>query len=614
MPVTNPQQILPVTDFSPGIYQYSVGGLPITSPPSAPVGSASFAVRCINKPGIGLVPFYGYDPHISPTWTLPTGNSPGVHPWSKFTMTGIATISGVAQKVPTGTTAGQFQPMPAQMFPYDDFLAVTMLGMDNNNALYTGGRAFLSDNGSTSTPFNFADCWPNPAGGSGFSTSTAVPYVCTWSFDVSMQLISAGFYSAYIFAFCPGLYSMTLGGNQPYSLPGVLAGNHTTFGLCDPTPFVPSSGIACFASTNRLCYVAPPNGIQLDDDTSASSVGDDLFIYTDPPAQGPVASSVPGILAGGAIVYTIDGGGGFGAWGSVSTGELILIRRNTGAVVVYQDSAFPSTVVKLPAVKGTGAIMQKMVMSGAGAVYVTEDDGVYAWNGNNTSQKVSNQIPNGVCLRQEMEPNGFDTVHNRGFVGPRQWNDVLNGLVFFPNNWVFDSLNGNWWQCEDPSVTNYGAFSAGQGSPLMYATPAPSTSSGSFAPGAAITTKAFNANTLASSWKWTSNPIPAPTPGVIATLLSVEIHATNPTATACTFVVTPTVPPGYTSTFGNNPQPQTYTVPPNTAGFRQSLPFGFNEYNFCIQIVAQNTNASNPGPILHGMYLGFGNIRNTGGF
>jgi len=355
-------------------------------------------------------------------------------------------------------------------------------------------------------------------------------------------------------------------------------------------PLLPIPNIAAFTSGNRVAVIQPavyPVGAA----ASLIMQGDDLIAYSDPPAMATPPPSMTAAYRYEAVYnyYTLENASGFGAWGSVSTGELVMIRRGQGAVMVAGDPAFPTFVTKLPAVHGTGQIMQRMTQCQTGSLYVTQTDGVYAWNGGNTSTKISPQIPDQAIIRPELEPGG---LFSSGVVGVRTWHDVLNNLVFFPNNWVFDSTSNSWWQCEDPDVFTSGGWAAsGAGVRFMYgvaATPVNNT----------YPVYQFDATTLTSSYLWESNPLLSATETLV-TIIRVEIVASNPTTTDCTVTITPTIPPGNVSRFANNPQSVTFNIPPQTAGYRAFLPLGFTEYNICLRVEASNTNPDFQAPAIH---------------
>lgn len=576
-------QVVSITDFSPGIYQYGVGKLPVSYSTESPPGSASLAIRCINRPGIGLVPFYGYLGATSWGDTL-TGNSPGGHPWVTFVNAGIGCIGGVG---PNTTT------YPGLLYQYTDSVATSYMGIDSTNQLYTIGSSFWSTNGTT--VFN--------QGGRMWDLTSAIP-VGT-SFDISSQQISVADTAA------PMLFStnVTLAGGGVAYVPDILgAGTVNYFGGANG-----NNAIAAFAQSSRIFAIR----IKTYPTTPGEVIQqDDLLYYTDPPSN-PNGGTV-GVFQATPNQFSLEETSGIGAWGSVSTGELVLIRRGQGAVIVYGDPTNPTSQIKLPGVQGTGQVMQKLTPCTQGAVYVTQAAGAYAWNGSNVSQKISPQLPDQALVRQELENGGW-VVANQGFVGCRSWHDMLNDFVFFPNNYVFDSIGNSWWLCEDPNTYIYGGFAASKSTNrFMYTAPKYPVGT---APSLTMQGTTFDAALLSPQWTWISNPIRSAI-GTLSVLQSIEIVASNPDTNPCTIVITPTIPPGQQSSFSNNTQSLTFTIPPQTSAFRAFDTVGYTEYNICVKIVAANQNITtnpptniltgSPAPILHEIHLAFSPINTSG--
>lgn len=585
-----------ITDFSPGIVQYNpaVGsfGSGTLYSTIAPLGSASFAARCINKPGTGLCPFWIYS--MVKQAGVPSGNSPGGHPFTSTAInTGTGTVGGI------GNIATVSSPLYSQDNEYSDALVLTFALVDSVGAIYHYADVFWSNTGTTIFDSGvqlwsgIAPAVPPPAGPAGvafditsqISTGLTIPY----------PMLIMGFYFAFLLPSGTGLpYYPNVATGASNRL-GFIAGGD--FGICS----------AAFAHVNRV-FSIEENNIGIIPGTSGLRIQSDSIVnFSDPPAA--FNAGVPSELSSVPITYSLENTSGFGAWGSVSTGELVLIRRGSGAVVVNGDAAYPSSVIKLPAVQGTGGIMQRMSMCNAGAVYVTETNGVWAWNGGNTATKISEQIPDVSCLRQEFQPGGPSWNPSlAGSIGVRNHHDVLNNLVFFPNNWVYDSINNSWWQCEDPNVLLFASWSASRStSNFIYGTPPFAALGGDF------NIYAFDSRQPATSWEWTSNPIPSPLS--LPCLQEVEICASYPYAgvgvAQATITVTPQAPPNSNSSFTNNPQSVTFTIPKGISGWRGSSRLGFTENNICINVQAAG-GGTGAAPILHEIHLGYTKSRSTG--
>lgn len=304
----------------------------------------------------------------------------------------------------------------------------------------------------------------------------------------------------------------------------------------------------------------------------------------------------------GPSFYEPEYGGLIGAWGSVSTGEFIIIYQGGGAVVIYGDMQFPSSATTLPAVSGTGSAIGPAVATPIGMVYATDFDGAWVWNGGNTSQKISTPIQDNQLVRSLVNLNTAD-IGGGTFLACTSNMAVWGGQVWFPNNWLYDTSTNGWWQCEDPSVRNFQVQGGQSGvGRFFYNSPAnASTLSGGTL---SVPIMIWDRNTPFSTWSWLSNPVPNPGSDVV--LGCVEICASNPTSTTATVSVQPVPPPGQTAYPNQNAaQTQTFTIPALTAGYRHALPLGWNDYNLSVLVTAANSNNTHAAPTLHELNLGF---------
>src|ERR1035437_5408847 len=138
---------------------------------------------------------------------------------------------------------------------------------------------------------------------------------------------------------------------------------------------------------------------------------------------------------------------GYGAMGSVSAGELFLVKKRGGGVVVTGD-IFSPNVTYLPGVQPTGAIFGQSGSGMAGLFYCSMNNGAWMWNGGNTAVKVSTQLDDSFFL-----PSSFGTTAmvNYGF-----YCKCIGDKVYFSNNWVYDVRLGSWWRYY-PTLANEGA-------------------------------------------------------------------------------------------------------------------------------------------------------------
>ena len=128
---------------------------------------------------------------------------------------------------------------------------------------------------------------------------------------------------------------------------------------------------------------------------------------------------------------------GYGCGGSISAGELFLVKKRGGAIVVTGDIFSPNVTI-LPGVESVGGIYGSAHSGMAGFVYCSYDNGAWVWNGGSTAQKISSQLDDSFFLPPEfanMESNNY------GF-----YVRCIGDRVYFSNNWVLDLRTNSWWR------------------------------------------------------------------------------------------------------------------------------------------------------------------------
>jgi len=254
---------------------------------------------------------------------------------------------------------------------------------------------------------------------------------------------------------------------------------------------IPSAGPAqIVAHQGRVLFLQSPatEGVA-DNFAGGVNLTNEYIAYTDPPNS--IVMTTP-------IVLDPQFPGGYGAWGSITFGELLLVKRSHGALLIDGDIYAP-TVTRLPGVQSTGGIRGAATPCIAGLMYVAED-GAYLWEGGSTSRKVS-KINDRFFAR-------FDTSGNAitGSDGVTVQHCSWGQYVVFPNNWMYDCINDSWWQLEDPSVFNIALPAASMSNTaLFYAVQdAVTGSSGNVT----VAVKCFTRFQYASSYKWVGQPFP----------------------------------------------------------------------------------------------------------
>lgn len=314
----------------------------------------------------------------------------------------------------------------------------------------------------------------------------------------------------------------------------------------------------------------------------------ELINYTDPP-QGIVIGAQQTLLSP-------ESPFGYGAWGSVSAGELILIKFFGGGVMMYDDIVYPR-VVRLPAVMGTNGYMQEGSFCSIGMVYVSRLNGVYAWNGNNVSEKISHQID-----VSRLAPNAAKIVMGFGsnpYISHTKWLD----RVVFPHNWVFDPAINSWWKLQSPSndIVWWSAYG-----PNLYGLPA----SYSPTPGSQLFT--FDPILLTGIYSWKSQPISAATPGKTFSIREVEVIAqTGALGTAGSIIQMTLSAPEGTATVLNFTLTAAALTTPEKIIVRLDTPLTCSNVTVKVLVTSADSFFA---PTIHSIRIGYGEDRLSGSY
>jgi hypothetical protein len=545
---TNPD-VITISDFTPGIQRFSRGSYLPTYSSNSPLGSAATAYRCYAVPGVGLCPFPSY---LTTTLTSETSSANG----SWIGMCGIRSMGLL--------TAMNTEQLVITNMRYDG--TTTFFGINTATAQGTAISAISNKYASSQ------------AGNQTFQTPNIVNYFVALN-------------GTQVFTMDPLNNSITSQTLVEYT--GGSGGTVTfdVFGI----NFYDLSKLMAQSSRLMIMMVQSLTGVGLGNEAAT-------YYITDPPqASAFTFNNIVNYYEPSQVLAV-------GSWGSIDSGECFVIGQSGGAIYITGDVLAPSSVVKLPGVNPTGAIIGPAALSEAGYIYPSET-GAYLWNGGNTSQKINLQIPDDVLWRTA----GFTFNPVPAQRPCLTHHDVWGDWVMFANNWCYSTTTSSWWQVEDPAIAQMQLHAPSALSPrFFFSTQDYVINSSGGAETIALALYSWDRNIPATSYTWTSNPIPPSTTGFLTTLNNVEIIASNPSTTSSTIIVNPTIPAGQTPFPGNNPQPVTFTIPATTSNYRASLPLGFTDYNIQINIQAQNTVSPNEAPILHSVNLGYANTRTSG--
>lgn len=303
---------------------------------------------------------------------------------------------------------------------------------------------------------------------------------------------------------------------------------------------------------------------------------------------------------------------GIGAMGSISTGELMLIKRRGGGVMVLGDIADPSSVIFYPGVQPTGPIYGRATGSLIGMVYCSDHMGAWVWNGGNTSQKISAQLMDEFFTAGWSIVGDYTLSANFGF-----YCEAWRNWILFSNNYLYNTTSGSWWRLYPAygtpphytprcffhyvaaSATDGGTAPGGSGAlwaaPLEVAT--------GHTPGRICLYK-FTKSVSAQHYQWTSNPIHVTSDANrVVTVREVVVTASCPQSGAS---ITLTVG---TSATGESPFVETFgigSIGTQPTPLRCHVGAGALTLNrITLQINADNETTGNWAPVIHSIDIGY---------
>jgi hypothetical protein len=215
---------------------------------------------------------------------------------------------------------------------------------------------------------------------------------------------------------------------------------------------------------------------------------------------------------------------GYGAGGSQSAGELFLVKKRGGGVIATGDISNPSVTI-LPGVASTGNMFGRGASTPIGFVYGSFDNGLWTWNGSNTSSKLSAQLDDGFFLPFEFTgSNGYPNMvsNNYGF-----YVNTFGDRIYVSNNWLFDIKSNSWWK--------YYPDAAQGGTQLFYVQPVNGNfiycSVLSFPNSNKTFMYRFDPATPAQQYQWTSLPLNLATQDRVSDIREVVVRASSTVGT-----------------------------------------------------------------------------------
>lgn len=546
---------LTIRDFTPGIYSNTnfQGALAL----SAPLGSAqeTNTYRCIGYPNGGLGPL----PTYYAKYTLPTSSATRV-------VVGLITIGRVT------TFTAPANSLPDNIYIWtDESAGGTLRTLKFFRLNVSSGTPVVTDLTTISVKLSGAtignlNTFVTAVNGQDSTIALINSPGAVSSERTRILLSPTATVGSPMFVWNWPYVNNTTTHTSLFTFPSQADPIHDTlqnFEDATSGPIFPAAYV--IAHESRIIYET--EGLNYDGDYSTSGYSGSRV--SDPPEYT--------ILFSPSQYYSVENSvAGYGAWGSISTGELILINKSQGAIQISGDLLFP-TVTKLPGVQGTGQWTSKGISCSRGFLYAVHKGGIYSWNGGNLSQKVSSQ------LRDDFFERATTTF------GVSMQSTLWNDWVMYPNNFFLDTLSGGWWRIDNPSEFMWTTwdYSCSDSRFCIAAID-------SYASGSTNQIAAFDRTKLASSWSWQSQPIPQSV-GTKIQVQECEILATSLTGGTITVTLT-----GSDNTLST----VTFTLIALSQPQRLRMRLASQEWNVIVRIVATDVGFGSA-PILNEITLFF---------
>lgn len=352
----------------------------------------------------------------------------------------------------------------------------------------------------------------------------------------------------------------------------------------NPTAIVPYEfanpvGGQCHVHQSRILMF---QGITHEAGSTMTFTNNDAISYTDPP------NSLSTFTSGGTLqqsVFVQENPVGIGAWGSFSAGELMLIKRLGGGVIISGDLNFP-TVTYVPGVQPTYTAYSVPSFTQMGLTYLSDGAGVWAWSGNSSSEKLSSSL-NDITFH---DIPGVPSSTAGPFFQAFQWGQ----FVICSGDLVYDTVTGAWWRLvpTNPGPTSHVFFGASVFDGSLYA------ANGLVSSAYPYVADKFSLLTPATVYSWQSVPLPA---GIDKTLIvrRVAVRAQG----------VGTVEVTVSSSDGVSTQSQTLTFTSTTHPNIQDATFGVESTDIVVTILATGTSGQSA-PTVFSLSLGYeGDVR-----
>ncbi|HXA31485.1 MAG TPA: hypothetical protein VNV87_04430 [Acidimicrobiales bacterium] len=547
-PYADDLQWATITDFSPGIRSRSREVLAGHAIP-APLGSAQVTntFRCISLPTGGLAPL----PAIDKVFDLPLPVA------DAGTSLGYFNIDGFFAFGPVGPPAAS-----ASGIVDDLFVIIEYLDSAGTHRVATYYRIDLITITPTVDTLKSISSTQNP---------TAEQYRAS-SFTVDRMNPTSPYLT-------PGTPVVV----ADWSPPGFAADQHI---WAFPAPNAPSVTAAVDIASAMAGRVLGHQGriLVFQDVTNAfgANSGDEIptneqLNFSDP-ANSYNTASPTSTIGTQQEVFMQEYPNGYGAFGSIAAGELFLVKNQGGGLIASGDIANP-TITRLAGVTSTGGVGSIAASTPTGLVYYSRNNGVWSWNGADSSTKISDFLEDDFVHY----PNGPDVVISFSYQ-LQEWGD----WILATNGYLYDTNSSAWWRLDDPSTYVPQWYSRSFFAESMYAVPMRINNTTKVG-----AVRRYNRLKPAHSFSWQGHPIPVSLERVID-VTQVVLLAQG----AGTITVTLTNLDGTSQT-------ETFTITNASQPQRLRLATYAQGYNLVPSIVSTGSGGSGSAPIVHSVGWGY---------
>lgn len=405
---------LHIDDFTPGLFTANATGTPAgaqTNYTPQPLGSCSAVEACIGQPNGGLVPLPWF-PETPREWPYGTIDTPFIF------IAGVET--NTAYRLNYLMSGDTEETELISIVEADDGSTFHLVAV-NSYIIETGDIHAVLHSVSASTETYWGSPYPQ------------------WT---RMTEVGSGLdYPVLVFPSVVPTDSQGQNGHM-YVYPLITA--PTTFNVEDlvaesTTPGAFTGQLVCYDG-RILGLIAPNTYTWPDRGDSPLFISNEAIEYSDPPGSNDYFPTTDDFA-----LLVPENPFGYGAVGSISAGELFLVKKRGGGVLVLGDIDAPSSVTYLPGVQPTGNFYGRGDSTQLGFVYCSQGFGAWVWNGANVSQKISTQLQDDFF--DVLDEAGLSNSENYGFFVKR-WGD----FILFSNGYVYSILTSSWWMLTQPGA------------------------------------------------------------------------------------------------------------------------------------------------------------------